>query len=769
MVKYRDNQPVFQDSSFDLSLWLKEIEETFADNDSELITKACLLAEEYGATVQTPLQVSCFEQGLTTADTLYALGLDSETIAAGMLNDCFRYAKVSETKISKNTNQAVAQLILGVNKMQSLHTDHKLQQTENLRRLLLAVVEDLRVVLLSLAVYTTEMRAAIHSNDEIRKRYAKDAREIYVPLANRLGIGQIKWELEDLAFRFLEPQAYKQIAQFLHEKRVDREQFIFNTITEIEQALRSQGIQAEVTGRAKHIYSIWKKMQRKGVGYHEIYDLHAIRILTTNVSECYAALGVVHGLWRHIPKEFDDYIANPKTNGYRSLHTAVIGPEGKIIEVQIRTKDMHKQSELGVAAHWRYKEGIVQDEHYETKLAQLRQILKWQEDWVKDVSDNGSGSGSQSGNDSASENYSISGHDHDSDGALNAAFRAEVFHDRVYVLTPKGRVMDLSAGATVLDFAYHVHSEIGNHCRGAKVNGRMVPLTTMLKSGDKVEILTSQKSGPSRDWLNPHFGYLSTVRARSKVLHWFKRQDRDQNVIQGREHLERELQRLGLDNINYESLAEKLKMPNVEDMLAGIGSGSLRLGQLLNAIQSFAAPLSPKRSLSQDESMDESVIHTKRKTRPAEITVAGVGNLLCQIARCCKPLPGDEIIGYLAMGRGVSVHRKDCVNILQAKERQISRLIHVAWGEETHNLYSVEVIILAHDRQGLIRDITSILANEHVNVSAIRSRSMKDQNRVTILLSLEISGIEVLSKIFTRLQQLPNIISIRRDRGQAPQ
>lgn len=696
MVKYRDNHPFQSDGGFDLSLWLQELQETFTDKlDLELIHKAAVLAKEKGADLQTPLQVSCYQQGLAAADILYHLGLDPETIAAAIVFDCFRFAKLSEEMIVKHLNAEVAALVLGAGKMQSFHTDKKIQQTENLRRLLLAVVEDLRVVLLSLANYTAEMHAAIRSNDEIRKYYAMDAREIYAPLANRLGIGQIKWELEDLAFRFLEPIAYKHIAQLLDERRIDRDQYILKTVDEIKQALASQSLQAEVTGRAKHIFSIWKKMQKKGVGYDEIYDVNAVRILLSSVTECYTALGVVHGLWRHIPKEFDDYIANPKTNGYRSLHTAVIGPEGRIIEVQIRTRDMHKQSELGVAAHWRYKEGVVQDEHYETKLVQLRQILKWQEDWVNDT-------------------------------AFSDAFKAEVFKDRVYVLTPKGKVVDLSSGATVLDFAYHIHSEIGNHCRGAKVNGRMVPLTHILKSGDRVEIITNKTGSPSRDWLNPHYGYLATSRARSKVLHWFRQQDREQQ--HSYQHQSSNQEPEPSERLAH---AHKIEKPQIDSSV--------------------------------NESFDNTSDNSKLKERAAEITVLGVGNLFCQIARCCKPLPGDEIIGYITIGKGVSVHRKDCNNILQATGRQLSRLVEVEWGEKTRHSYSANLIIVAHDRQGLIKDISAILSNEDINVNAIRGQSNKEHNKVTIRLTVEIPNKELLNKIFKRLQQLPNLLSIKRE------
>lgn len=729
MVKKTSKSAIQPEGQFNLELWLNELGRQHPQ-DLTLIKAACSFVETHGGNISTPLKYSCQYMGLVMAEILFHLGLDAETLAAAMVYETFRYNNLSEKEITDSLGVNVAHLVLGVHKMHSMHHDVHVQQTENLRRLLLAVVEDVRVVLIKLAEYTAEMRAAVNLNESERQYYAKGAQEIYAPLANRLGIGQIKWELEDLAFRFLEPIAYKQLAKQLDERRIDRETFINETIDHLKKALNEQEIKAVVTGRAKHLYSIWKKMQRKGVTYHQIYDIHALRIIVENEKDCYAALGVVHGLWHHIPKEFDDYIANPKNNGYRSLHTAVIGPEGKTIEIQIRTNSMHDQSELGVAAHWRYKEGVIQDERYETKLASLRQVLRWQEDWLNDT-------------------------------ALDEALKSEVFHDRVYVLTPKGQIIDLPVGATVLDFAYHIHSEIGHRCRGAKVNGRIVPLNSTLKSGDHVEIITTKIGGPSRDWLIPQFGYITTARARSKAYQWFKHQDREKNITEGRDALEKELQRLGLDNINFEALAHQLKINKVEDMLAGIGVGEVRVTQLLSAIQAVAEPLK------QREAPLKSMVRppTSKPERTGEIIVAGVGNLMSHIARCCKPVPGDEIIGYIAAGRGVSVHRRDCINIIQAKERQQSRLIQVEWGRETRNLYSVDIIVLAHDRQGLLRDISSVLASEHINVVAVQSSVNKEKNLSQIKLSLEITGIETLGKVFRRLQELPNIIDVKRSVG----
>jgi GTP pyrophosphokinase len=725
MMKKSDN-PFLQYGMVDLPGWLSGIALKRKPAEVELITKACTLVEANGGSIETPFGLTCFYQGLVMADILDNLGLDAGTIAAAIAYETFRYGQLSEAQISKLLGDDVVHLLVGVHKMHSAHADRQIQQTENLRRLLLAVVEDIRAALIKLAEYTAEMRAVIYLDDGLRKRYAIDALEIYGPLANRLGIGQIKWELEDLAFRFMEPAAYKHIAQLLLERRIDREEFIHKTADKLEDALKNQGINAEVRGRAKHIYGIWKKMQRKGVGYHEIYDVHAIRVLAPNIKECYAALGVVHTLWHHVPKEFDDYLANPKNNGYRSLHTAVIGPENKTIEVQIRTKEMHDQAELGVAAHWRYKEGVSQDKQYEMKLTNLRQVLKWQEDWP-------------------------------ADSTSNEALRTEVFQDRVYVLTPKGKVIDLPLGATVLDFAYDVHTEVGNRCRGAKVNGRMTPLTHALKSGDQIEVITAKTGGPSRDWLNPQFGYLKTVKARAKAQQWFKRQDREQNIIDGREVLDRELQRLGVDNLSFESIAAPLKVNKVEDMLAGIGGGDIRVTQILSALQTLISP-----SLLKVKPPKPPVKRESLKFRSEEIIVAGVGNLYCQMARCCKPVPGDEIIGYVIAGRGVSVHRRDCVNILQAKERQLSRLIQVEWMREAQNLYSVDMLVGAYDRPGLLRDISSVLASENINVVDIRTLISTKDNAVDFKLTIEISGIELLSKIFKRLQQLPNVIFVNR-------
>lgn len=726
MVKIRQAYPLLPNGAIDIKQWLEEIIHDYSEKDLTLLRAAAELAELYGVEVKTPLGESCLYQGWMMGEILQDLGLDAEAVATALLYPTYKNTKLSLEKIQTVLGEEVVKLIQGLEKIDILPTGHSQGQLENLRRMLLSIVEDVRVVLIKLASHTCEMRAATRLEEPLRRTMAEQTQEIYAPLANRLGIGQIKWELEDLSFRFLQPSEYKRIAQLLHERRIDREEYIDSVVKQITEALKSQDIDAEVSGRAKHIYSIWKKMQRKGIAYNEIYDLRAIRIVVQKISECYEALGTVHTLWQHIPKEFDDYIANPKSNGYRSLHTAVIGPEGRTLEVQIRTPDMHEQAELGIAAHWRYKENVTRDTYYESKLANLRQVLKWQEDWI-------------------------------TDSETDEALKSEVFQDRVYVLTPKGAILDLAQNATVLDFAYHVHSEIGHRCRGAKVNGRMVPLTHTLKSGDRVEILTAKSGGPSRDWLNRDLGYLKTSRARTKAMQWFKKQDRDQNILDGRETLERELKRLGVENINFDTLARQLKINKTEDLLAGLGGGDIRISQILNAIQVLIPSLPVKHP-----PKAEANSRISKKTGNTDITVSGVGNLLTHMARCCKPVPGDEIIGYITMGQGVSVHRKDCINILQARQNKLNRLIQVEWGKVIQNHYLVKIVIRAFDREGLLRDISALLSSERINVVAMSTLTNKQENIADFKCTIEISGLESLSRVLHRIQQLPNIIEVKR-------
>jgi len=550
---------------------------------------------------------------------------------------------------------------------------------------------------------------------------------MYAPLANRLGIGQIKWELEDLAFRALEPEVYKTIAHLLHEKRQDREDYINQAVQQIEAALLEEGIPAKVAGRAKHIFSIWKKMRQKGLGYEEIHDIRAIRVIVEDLKQCYAVLGIVHGLWQHIPKDFDDYIANPKENGYQSLHTGVVGPQGKILEVQIRTQAMHAQAELGVAAHWVYKEGEHQHPTVINKLSALRQILHWQEAMAPDTE--------------AAE-----------------AIRAELFEDRVYVFTPKGEVLKLPRGATPLDFAYQVHTEVGHRCRGAKADGRMVPLTQPLNNGEQIEILTAKVGGPSRDWLNLHLGYLKTAQARAKVQQWFKKQDRDKNILEGKLLLEKELKRMALP-VAADTLAQQFKMPKTEDLYLALGTGDLKIGQVVQALQ-ILDPLKAKLdSLASVKAMN---VRGRTPSRPGAIAVAGIGNLLCQVAKCCKPIPGDDIIGYIVNGRGVSVHRQDCHNILSSAEKNRHRLIEVTWGREKQSHYTVDLAIEAYDRHGLVWDVAGILASHQVNILSLKSQVDPELHRVHLRLHLAVLNLASLERVMTQIHHLPNVFDCRR-------
>jgi GTP pyrophosphokinase len=569
------------------------------------------------------------------------------------------------------------------------------------------------------------MRTLKHLDAARQYKIARETMEIYAPLANRLGIWQLKWELEDLALRYLEPESYREIAGLLDARRVDRERHIQQVIERLTSEFAKAGLHAEVTGRPKHIYSIWRKMKRKNVDFHEIFDVQAVRVLVDQSSECYAALGIVHSLWHHIPKEFDDYIANPKENNYRSLHTAVVGPGGRPIEIQIRTHEMHQHSELGIAAHWRYKEGRSFDAGFEQKVAWLRQLLEWkdEESTASDFVDR---------------------------------FKNESIEDRVYVLTPQGKVVGLGQGATALDFAYHIHTDIGHRCRGVKVNGRIVPLNHELHSGDQVEVLTTRHGMPSRDWLNPHLGYLRSSRARAKVRHWFKAQDREKNIHAGRSTLERELRRIGTPGISHEKLAQQLQFPNTEDMLAALGSGDLNASQLAAAATALLEP-------SEAPVLQMPLRAPRHGGREGgEVRIQGVGNLLTQTARCCKPVPDEPIVGYITRGRGVTIHRQDCANILRLRREDAARMIEVEWGDTPRQVYSVDVHILAYDRAGLLRDITSLLANDKVNVIGVNTYTDRKDLMARMDLRLEITDLNQLSRILTRIGQLSNVVEVFR-------
>ena len=659
-------------------------------------------------------------------ELLDMLGCDAQTQAAALW---FELARVDPALWATQGAKLPAELQRLVGGQQAaeqvwaLHAQRAPEgAAEGLRRLLLAIVRDLRVVFVLLARQLARMRAAAARPPEQSAALARLTRDIHAPLANRLGIWQLKWELEDLAFRFLQPDVYKRIAKLLDERRTDREGFIRDALDELQQALVAAGIRAELAGRPKHIYSIWKKMQRKALDFSDLYDIRAVRVLVDNVTDCYAALGVVHARWPHLPGEFDDYIARPKANGYRSLHTSVLGPAGRTLEVQIRTHEMHRANELGVAAHWRYKEGGSGDAEFEAKIAWMRKLLEPR------------------------------GED---DNALAADLHTELLEDRVYLLTPKGEVFDLARGATVLDFAYMVHTEVGHRCRGAKVNGRIVPLTFQPQSGDRVEILTTKVADPSRDWLSPHHGYLHTARARDKVRAWFRRIAHDANLAVGRSMFERELKRLALSTADVAKLPAHFHLKNHDELLVALALGEISPGQIARVLQEAAQPPEMTQSAPPVTARPATLDHTA-------LSIEGIGNLLTTLARCCQPLPGDAVRGFITRGRGVSVHRTDCGSLARLARRDPDRVIEVSWGSAASQAYEVDVEIRGYDRKGLQKDVTSVISNAATHIIASSSRMFARTGEVEMRFTLRVRDFEQLSTLLGKLHALPNVVEARR-------
>ena len=742
MVTVRRQQPV-EVTNHDWRKWLEQLGERVAVRDHDTLARACARAEQCeragdAAGARWPYGKGCLAIGLEMADILADLGADAEALPAAVLYRAVREGQLSLPDVEREFGTPVARLIEGVLRMAAIGTalnptrkavlGQQDGQLDNIRKMLLAMVDDVRVALVKLAERTVIIRAVKEAAPERQQKVAREIFDIYAPLAHRLGVGQLKWELEDLSFRYLQPGAYKKIAGLLDEKRLDREHYIDQVIDELRGHLQANGIQgAQVYGRVKHIYSIWRKMQNKHLDFGEVYDVRAVRVLVNEVRDCYAALGVVHSLWKHVPKEFDDYIASPKENGYQSLHTAVVGPERKMLEVQIRSFNMHEEAELGVCAHWRYKEDSKPgrgSHSYEERIAWLRQVLEW----------------------------------HDELGDNTDTMIDELKHglvsDRVYVFTPDGHVVDLEAGATPVDFAYHIHTEVGHRCRGAKVNGHIVPLSYILNTGEQVEILTTREGGPSRDWLTPSLGYVATSSARARIQQWFKRQDRDVHIAQGRAILERETSRLALDRIDLDALAPQLNLKSGQDVLAALGAGDLRPGYVVNQAQALL-PDNPQREM-------EFVPARPRASGSGDITIQGVGNLLTHMAACCRPVPGDTVMGFITQGRGITVHRADCHNLLAMQGEEPNRVIEVSWGEADRILYPVDVFLRAWDRQGLLRDVIAVLANEKVNVTAVHTESHAQDNTATMLLTLEIASLGGLGKVLAKMDQIKGVLEVRR-------
>ena len=702
-----------------------ELENRQSDPDRLVVAAQALLAslddqDEIGR---------CREEGLAIADIVDSLGLPSSVVAAVYIYPLARDGLLSKANLESGSIAELAGIVRGLVQLGSFRLPPHwqpgealaVQQSEALRKMLLAVVSDVRLVLVRIAEQLYRLRCAKKAPRQEQQALAIETREIYAALANRLGVWQLKWELEDLAFRYLEPDTYKQIATTLNEKRVERESFIENVKSQLLVELAATGVKADISGRPKHIYSIWRKMQRKESDLNHIFDVRAVRLLVDDVSECYAALGVVHNLWSYLPGEFDDYIANPKDNDYRSLHTAVIGPEGRTVEVQIRTHEMHRQAELGVAAHWRYKEGGQTAAAFEQKIRLLRHLLE----------------------------------PIDKDSDLLDQIRDDVFEDRVYAISPKGDVVEMPAGATPLDFAYHVHTQVGHRCRGAKVNGRIVPLTYKVNNGDKIEIITAKQPNPSRDWLSPQLGYLAATRSRTKVRSWFRQQDKEQNRRHGRDILDRELARLNVRDISTNTIAKHLKFKDSDALCIALGAGDLTSASIATALQ----------NLRRDDSVE--ILKKKRQRKPGtaktdRAAIKGVGDLLSTFARCCRPVPPESIAGYITQGRGVTIHRQDCGNFLSLNTRSPERVIEVDWSESEHSTYPVELSLFAYDRQGLLRDISNVLADEEVSVLEVQTKTDKKNMQAVMELSVEVTGLPSLSRIISRLEQVANVTSVRR-------
>jgi GTP pyrophosphokinase len=669
--------------------------------------------------------------GQEMVEILHELHMDDETLQAALIYPYCELHKLDEEQITQQFGEGIKKLIVGVRRMdaiKSLHTSANSKkkndeaQIDNVRRMLLAMVEDVRAVVLKLAERICTLQKVKHEDEETRVLVARECANIYAPLANRLGIGQLKWELEDHSFRYLHPNTYKKIATLLDERRSDRQQYIEDFVGELQDVLDSQNIKAKVYGRPKHIYSIWKKMQKKHLDFEQLYDIRAVRIIADRLQDCYAALGVVHASWKHIPNEFDDYIATPKANGYQSIHTVTFGKEGKTVEIQIRTAQMHEDAELGVAAHWRYKEGTTSSRSgYEERINWLRRILLWQEE----VADSGD---------------------------LVEELRSQVFDDRVYVFTPKGDVVDLPFGSTPLDFAYYIHSNVGHRCNGAKISGRIVPFTYELQTGDQVEILTGKRSNPSRDWMHPGLGYVYSSRARAKIQTYFKKQDKSKNQQAGKELLDRELGKLNIESKEASDATSRFNMQTLDDLYAAIGGGDVRIMQVVHFLQQKHAPV------------PELKVRSRRpqsaKFKKDSIVVEGVGNLLNQIAGCCQPLPGELILGYITQGRGVSVHRQDCEQLNNLLEQHPERQIDVNWASNLQAAFQTKLHVLCDDRAGILRDITTIIANERVSLLAVNSISDTKLHRAKIELSLEVKDLSSLSKAMSRLQLIKGVTEV---------
>ena len=716
-----------------LCLWMESLPQRFTDSELAELRQAGEMAIPLYAGHCAINGLPLFHHALGTASILSDMNLDADSLIAAILHAAPEFLSDWQVSLSAHFSQSVIHLIDGISRMSQIQAlsevdgDHKhndrAQQLEALRKMLLAMVQDIRVVLIKLAERTQLLRQLSGASPEQQVQIARENQNIFAPLANRLGVWQLKWELEDLSLRYLEPQLYKEVAKMLDERRVDREQYIAEVVKQLQQELAQAGIEGEVSGRPKHIYSIVKKMKSKHLQFNQLYDVRAVRIMVQDIKDCYTALGLVHHLWQPIPGEFDDYIARPKSNNYRSLHTAVSGPRGLALEVQIRTFEMHQHSELGVAAHWRYKEGGKSDTKFDEKIAWLRQILSWKEE----VADQGD---------------------------LLEQFNNELFQDKVYVLTPQGKVIDLPTGATPIDFAYALHTDLGHRTRGAKIDGHIVPLHTKLENGQLVEILTAKHGAPSRDWLSPSLGFLQSASARAKVRHWFKYQHFEENVAQGRARLDKELHRAGASSLPLERVAQRLQFQKLEDCLAAIGRGDISEHQIAITIQGELAPVA------QDSPSPMLKRASATQVNHAGIMIEGIGNVQTTMAKCCKPVSPEPIVAYLTRNHSVTIHRQACKFITRLDRTRHNRLLNAHWGHRQSGVSEVDIVLEANDRHGLLRDISDLFAREKINTTKANTLS---RNHVALMqFTVELADLDQLQHLLARLKQVQGVISAQR-------
>jgi GTP pyrophosphokinase len=709
---------ITEQSDADLSQLQTGLAGTFGEALADAPLRALQLAR--GA-CQAAGRDAAFARAVSVARLLLLQGADPETVSAALISGAIPEAELDLEGIQGAFGEELAQLLKGLaraGRIESLASAGS--DPEQLRKMLLAIAEDVRVVLIKLAERVVYLRSLTRADDALRRAAGEETLALFAPLANRLGVAEFKWELEDFAFRFTEPELYRKVADLLDEKRNDREAYIARVVAQLSGELRGMGIEATIQGRPKHLYSIFRKMRGKNLAFERLYDIRAVRVIVGNVRECYAVLGVVHDLWTPVEGEFDDYIASPKANDYRSLHTAVVGPEGRTLEVQIRTEDMHRHSEHGVAAHWRYKEGRRADQKFDAKIAWLRQVLAWKADVLA------------------------------GEGAAAGRVPRGLFEETIYVLTPQGKVVDLPAGSTPVDFAYHVHTDLGHRCRGAKVDGQMVPLTTKLANAQRVEIVAAKQGGPSRDWLSG--GYLASPRALAKVRQWFRHEDFEVDVASGRAALEKELTRLGATSFAHDRIAASCGFARTDEFFAALGRGEVTGRQIEIAVRGEAPPAAPPPAVT--------VVPAPASRTSSGVLVLGVNNIATLVAKCCKPVPPDPIVGFITRTRGVMVHRADCPNITGLAGDQRERLLPADWGKTGEAPFAADVEVVALDRQGLLRDISEAISRERINVTAVNTLSRGAH--AFMRFTLQVDSGDAIARVLRQVRDVPGVDQARR-------